>query len=107
MTHSRSILAETTTPDGVRVVIFADTWFLHILDPHDGHPELESYLPALLATVIRPDAREPDPRRSRERFFNRHAGPSEWLMVVVDFLGEPPRIVTPLGYRQSPSDWTS
>jgi hypothetical protein len=32
MTDDRPILDETTTPDGVRVVLFEDTWLLHILD---------------------------------------------------------------------------
>jgi hypothetical protein len=106
MTGGRPILAETTTPDGVRVVLFEDTWLLHILDPQSGHPELEAHLPVLLSTITRPDDRQPDPRPLRERFFKQHAGPSQWLIVVVDFAGEPPRIVTALGYRQAPSEWT-
>jgi hypothetical protein len=106
MTDDRTILDETTTPDGVHVVLFEDTWLLHILDPHNGHPELGPYLPAVLSTILEPDHREPDPRPSRERFFKQHAGPSQWLIVVVDFEAEPPRIVTALGNRQSPSGWT-
>jgi hypothetical protein len=102
----RSILAETVTPEGVQVVLFEDTWLLHILDPESGHPELHPYLTAVLATITQPDVREPDTRPSRKRFFSRYAGPSQWLVVVVDFEGEPPRIVTALGYRQSPSERT-
>jgi hypothetical protein len=106
MTDDCPILAETTTSYGMRVVLFEDTWLLHILTPQNGHPELAPHLPVVLATVTQPDHREPDLRLSRERFFKQHVGPSQWLMVVVDFEGEPPRIVTALGYRQSPSEWT-
>jgi hypothetical protein len=106
MTDNRPILAEMTTPEGVRVVLFEETWLLHILDRQNGHPELEPHLPGVLSTITQPDHREPDPRASRERFFKQHVGPSQWLIVVVDFEREPPRIVTALGYRQSPSEWT-
>jgi|GEM_PF-3797894 hypothetical protein len=40
----RPILAETRTPDGLRVVLFEDTWLLHILNPDGGHAELEPHL---------------------------------------------------------------
>jgi hypothetical protein len=105
----RQILAETATPDGIHVVLFEDTWLLHILNPYNGHPELEPYLPVVLATVTQPNHREPDPRPSRERFFKQDVGPSKWLMVVVDSENEPPRIVTALGYGhgESPSGWTT
>jgi hypothetical protein len=33
----RPIVGEATTSDGIRVVIFADTWHEHILDPDAGH----------------------------------------------------------------------
>lgn len=105
---ARAILAETVTADGKRVVLFEDTWLLHVLDPRNGHPELEPHLADVLATVAEPDHREPDARPDRERFYKRHVGPSRWLMVVVDFEREPPRIVTALGYGhgQPPSGWT-
>jgi hypothetical protein len=106
MTDDRPILAETTTSYGMRVVLFADTWLLHILDPQNGHPELAPHLPAVLAAITQPDHREPDPRPLRERFVRQHVGPGQWLIVVVDFGAEPPRIVTALGYRQSLSEWT-
>lgn len=105
----RPVLGETETPEGVRVVLFEDTWLLHVLDPQDGHPELYPYLAVALKTVAEPDHRELDPRPGRERFFKQHAGPSEWLMVVVHFGDEPARIVTALGYQhgQSPGGWTT
>jgi hypothetical protein len=55
----RPILAERNTPDGVRVVLFEDTWLLHILDPHDGHDELQSHLKAVMDALGSPDHREP------------------------------------------------
>jgi hypothetical protein len=42
--NDRPVLAEATTPDGVRVVLFEDTWRDHILDPEAGHAELAPYL---------------------------------------------------------------
>jgi hypothetical protein len=105
---ARPILAETSTPDGVRVVLFADTWLLHILNPHDGHPELEPHLKAVLDTLGSPDHRERERWPFRERFFKRNAGPTGWLMVVVDFEREPARVVTAFGYGhgRSPDGWT-
>jgi len=108
MSEDRPILAESTTPDGVRVVLFEDTWLLHILDPRDGHDELEPHLTAVMDALGSPDHREPDGWPHRERFFKRNVGPSSWLMVVVDSEQEPARIVTALGYRhgRSPDGWT-
>lgn len=67
----RPILAETATRNGVRVVLFEDTWLRHVLDPRSGHAELESHLQAVLGTVSAPDHREPDGWPDRERFFKR------------------------------------
>jgi hypothetical protein len=103
----RPILAEATTPDGDRVVLFADTWRDHIIDPREGHGEMAAHFAAVLATVAMPDHREPDPFERRERFYKRGAGPSRWLMVVVSFEQEPARIVTALGYGhgRAPAGW--
>ena len=60
--NDRPVLAEVTTPDGVRVVLFEDTWRDHILDPEAGHAELAPYLHALLAAIVTPDHREQDER---------------------------------------------
>jgi hypothetical protein len=56
------VVAETTTPDATRVVLFTDTWHEHILDPREGHGELAAHLDAVLATVSTPDHREPGTR---------------------------------------------
>jgi hypothetical protein len=103
----RPILAEATTPEGVRVVVFKDTWRDHIVDPEAGHLEMAPHLDAVLATVAAPDHREPDERPRRERLFKQDVGPSRWLMVVVDFGHVPARIVTALGYGhgKSPAGW--
>jgi hypothetical protein len=105
--RERLILAETSTPDGVRVVLFEDTWMLHILNPHDGHAELETYLKEVLHALESPDHRESERWPDRERFFKRKAGPTGWLMVVVDSAKEPARVVTAYGYRhgRSPDGW--
>jgi hypothetical protein len=70
----RPILAETRTPQGIRVVLFEDTWVLHVLDPQSGHAELEPHLRAVLDTIAVPDHREPDDWPHRERFFKRMRG---------------------------------
>jgi hypothetical protein len=79
--------AEVVSPDGVRVVLFEDTWLRHILNPRSGHAELEPYLKAVLDAVAVPNHREREPWPGRERFFKRDVGPSRWLMVVVDLTG--------------------
>lgn len=101
------MLAEASTPDGVRVVLYEDTWHEHVLDSQTGHPELACHLDAVLGAISAPDHREPDARDGRERFFLRDAGPSRWLLVVVSFEQEPARIVTALGYAhgRSPTGW--
>jgi hypothetical protein len=102
----RPILAETNTPDGVRVVLFRDTWRRHIVAA-GAHPELLPHLNAVLAAVASPDHREADDQSGRERFFKERVGLSRWLMVVIDFRTEPARIVTALGYGhgRSPRGW--
>jgi hypothetical protein len=100
------VRAETLTPDGIRVVLFEDTWSDHIIAP-SGHPELGSHLYAVMATITSPDHRESDLQPRRERFFKQDAGPSRWLMVVVSFEQEPARVITALGYGhgRSPRGW--
>ncbi|HEX4437057.1 MAG TPA: hypothetical protein VH061_09710 [Solirubrobacteraceae bacterium] len=103
----RLILAETKTPEGMRVVLFEDTWLMHILNPHSGHAELEPHLKTVLDTLESPDYREAERWPARERFFKRGAGPAHWLMVVVDFAQEPARVVMAFGYGhgRSPDGW--
>ena len=103
----RPIVGEATTPDRIRVVIFADTWHDHVLDPQVGHAEMAQHIDAVLAAIAAPDHREPDERPRRERFYKRDVGPSRWLMVVVDFGQEPARVITALGYGhgRAPTGW--
>jgi hypothetical protein len=103
----RPILAETRTPDGLRVVLFEDTWLMHILNPDGGHAELEPHLSAVLEALASPDHRESERWPARERFFKHDAGPTGWLMIVVDFAQEPARVVTAFGYGhgRSPDGW--
>ncbi len=102
----RPICAETTTPESIRVVLFEDTWKEHILE-NGRHEELATHLDAVLAAVLAPDRREPDRRSNRERFHKQDAGPSRWLMVVVEFEDDPARIVTAYGrgHGKSPTGW--
>ena len=105
---ARTVLGETATRDGTRVVIYEDTWREHILDPRAGHAELRSHLKAVLATIAAPDHSEDDERQGRQRFYRQNLGPSRWLMVVVSFEQEPARVVTAMGYGhgRSPDGWT-
>ena len=41
------------------MVVFADTWQDHIVDPESGHLEMAPHLDAVLITVSMPDHREP------------------------------------------------
>jgi hypothetical protein len=85
------------------VVLYEDTWRLHILDQHD---EIEAHLDAVLHAVRVPEHREQDPLPHREQFYKQHVGPSRWFVTVVSFEEQPARIVTAFGYRQPPSGWT-
>jgi uncharacterized protein YuzE len=71
------------------VVLFEDTWVLHILNLRSGHGELEPHLAAVLDCIASPDHREADAWPHRVRFFKQDVGPSRWLMVVLDFEQEP------------------
>jgi hypothetical protein len=106
---TRDILAETKTPEGVRVVLFEDTWCEHITESGEGHPEIEPYLEGVVTSVSNPDYREPDVRPSRERFYKHAAGPGSWLFVVVSFEREPARIVTAfaIGDERTPGQETT
>ncbi|MBV9339053.1 MAG: hypothetical protein JO243_24455 [Solirubrobacterales bacterium] len=72
----------------------------------EEHPELEPHRDAVLDVVAAPDHRGPDPRTGRERYWRRGLGPSRWLMVVVDYVSVPARVVTAYGNRKDPPGWT-
>jgi hypothetical protein len=63
------VLAEIMDPDGRKVVLDEIAWE-HIVF---GHPAMHTAQLATLATVERPDYREPDPLHGRERFYARPA----------------------------------
>ena len=92
--------SETVDPDGRRVVLDVAGW-RHIIDEHG---ELAPYRETVLATIATPDHRRSDPRPGRERYWRRGFGPSRWLMVVVDYVPVPARIVTAYGNRRDPGD---
>jgi hypothetical protein len=72
----RPIRAEAVTADGVRVVLFEDTWLRHILNARGGHAELEPHLKAVLEAIESSDHTERESWPGRERFFKRDVGPS-------------------------------
>ena len=89
---------EVVDPAGRRVRLKLET-LRHIID---NHPELEQHADDVMAAVARPDWRELDPRPGRERYYKRDVGPSRWLLVVVDFEGDPARVVTAYVNRRGP-----
>ena len=65
------------------------------------HADLSSQRAAILLTVRAPDVTTRDHRHpNRWRFYRRGAGPSRWLVVVVDFDLSPARIVTAHAFRK-------
>jgi hypothetical protein len=74
-----AIVAKTATPEGHEIVLLAIRWAKII----EGHPEMSSYLDAILQTVSHPDYQEPDVVAGRERMF-RQGGPERWMRVVID-----------------------
>lgn len=95
--------AEITDPGGRSVVLDLDAW-QHITDQH---PEMAGHRADIITTVTMPEHSGEDPRPHRQRYWRSGAGPSCWLMVVVDFGGVPARIVTAYGNRKDPPDWKS
>lgn len=85
----RATVAMATNPEGRSVRLDQATWN-HVLEEH---LEMTSHLNAVMATISRPEYREPDPRPGRERYFRR-GGPGMWLRVVTAFDGEQDRVVT-------------
>ena len=58
-----------------------------------------------MRAVAFPGDWEADPRSGRERFYRRGAGPSQWLLAVVDFDAPMPRVVTAYASRKAPKGW--
>jgi hypothetical protein len=84
---SVEIVLRTETSDGVEVVLPAIV-YAKILDEHAAVADLG----LIDRTIRQPDARRPDPRPNRERFFRREGG--LLVLAVVDFEGVPAIIVT-------------
>ena len=89
-------------PDGRDVVLLARIWDEKITR---DHPELSGHLDAVLEAVSKPDHVEPDSWPNRKRFYRRNVGPSRWLLVVVSYEHQPPRIITALANRKYPKTW--
>ncbi len=98
---AQGTLAQITEPDGRLVVLDQDGW-QHIIEQH---PEMAGHRADIMKVVSTPDHRGADPRPHRGRYWRREAGPSRWLMVVVDFGGMPARVVTAYGNRKDPPGW--
>lgn len=94
------LTAETTDPQGARVVLLRRVWEGKVLR---DHPEMAAYVHEVLRTVTAPDRIEPDQvRDERVRYFARNVGPSSWLLVVVSYEQEPARIISAFGTRKDP-----
>lgn len=102
MSEDDRLLGEVNDPDGRVVVLLARIWEEKIIR---DHPELGDRVQPVLGTVSRPEHVEPDPRAARRRYYRRHVGPSNWLLVVVSFEQEPGRIITALATRKDPKRW--
>ena len=65
------VLATTTDPGGREIVLDEEAWS-HVLGDHG---EMDAHRGAVMATVARPDDRQPDPRPGRERFYRPRLWP--------------------------------
>ena len=98
------LLAETTDPDGGRVVLLRRVWEGKVLR---DHAELHAYLDDVLRTVTEPDHVAGDPSSfDRTRYYSRDVGPSRWLLVVVSYEQQPARIISAFGTRKDPVSWS-
>jgi hypothetical protein len=87
-------------PDG-RIVEFTDWSWDHIMVQR---PQLLGDIETILGTIARPDHRERDPLRARERFYRRVVTDKmRWLRVVVDFSDAPAHVVTAFIQRKDPT----
>jgi hypothetical protein len=79
------IVLRTETPEGIEVVLYAIVYAKIV----EEHPVVAA-LDLIDRTLRYPQARRPDPRPGRERFFRHEAG--GWVLAVVEF-GESPAII--------------
>jgi hypothetical protein len=88
-----TILAQVVDPDGRRIELTVERRD-HIVDDHDGHPELDAYLADVMLAVSEPHEQRPGHRDNELWYFRRNVGPSRWLQVVVAYEEERGWIVT-------------
>jgi hypothetical protein len=87
-------------PDG-RVVEFTERSWQHIMVER---PQLLDDVDAILAAIVSPDHREPDPNVGRERFYRMQITEKvRWLRAVVDFSEAPAFVVTAFIQRKNPT----
>jgi hypothetical protein len=95
------VIAETLDPEHRRVVLDEAGWQHIVVE----HPEIEAHAEAIMLTVRRPTHSRGDRRPGRMRYWRAELGPSQWLMVVVDFQVDPARVATAYGNRKDPPGW--
>jgi hypothetical protein len=94
---SAEIVAEARNPEGHLVLLDQAAWD-HVLEEH---VEMSDYLAETVAAISAPDAREPDVRLGRERYFRR-GGPLRWIRVVTQLSDSADRVVTAFPQSNDP-----
>lgn len=90
------VVLRTATPEGIAVVLPAVV-YAKVLEEHSAVADLE----LIDRTVRMPDARRPDVRPGRERFFRHETG--IWVLVVIEFGDVPAIIVTVFAADHQPT----
>jgi hypothetical protein len=96
-----TVLAGVIDPDGRRVELTAERWN-HIVEDHDGHPDLDAYRTDVMLAISKPHEQRPGRRDNERWYFRRNVGPSRWLQVVVAYEEERGWIVIAFGRRRDP-----
>jgi hypothetical protein len=97
--------AETTDPEGRRVVLADVVWREKIVR---DHPEIDTHMSDVLQAVTKPDHVAADPIfAARTRYYAQGVGPSRWLLVVVSYEQVPARIVSAFANRKDPRSWSA
>lgn len=105
MPNGGEVVAETVDPSGARVVLLGRVWDGKVVP---DHPEMAPLVADVLRTVAAPDHIELDPARDdRVRYYAHHAGPSEWLLVVVSYEQTQARIISAFANRKDPPGWSA
>jgi hypothetical protein len=103
--EDEQITAESTDPEGRRVVLADAVWREKIVR---DHPEIDTHMSDVLQAVSKPDHVATDPIFSaRIRYYARGVGPSRWLLVVVSYEQVPARIVSAFANRKDPRSWSA